>query len=67
MATKRGEKSKHELVNLGYTQKKDEVIERLILSTDSLQGIALLYNTSVRDQRLRLSSYWSWKFFDVEI
>jgi hypothetical protein len=49
MATKRGDRSKHELVNLGYnnSRKEDEFIERVVLPTDSLQGIALLYNTSV--------------------
>jgi len=49
MATKRGERSKHELVNLARpaVRKEDEFIERLVLPTDTLQGIALLYNTSV--------------------
>jgi len=50
MATKRGDKSKHELVNLGFssgTGNRDEHIERVVLPTDSLQGIALLYNTTV--------------------
>lgn len=47
MATKRGEKSKHELVTLAKSRKEDEFIERLVLPTDTIQGIALLYNTSV--------------------
>ncbi|XP_021967400.1 lysM and putative peptidoglycan-binding domain-containing protein 3 isoform X2 [Folsomia candida] len=50
MATKRGDKSKHELVTLANNKRReDEYIERLVLSSDTLQGIALLYNTSVAE------------------
>jgi hypothetical protein len=38
---------KQELVALSIRRKEDEYIERLVLPTDTLQGIALLYNTSV--------------------
>jgi len=47
MATKRGDKSRFELV--GYQRREDEFIERVVLATDTLQGIALLYNTSVAE------------------
>lgn len=53
MATKRGEKSKHELVTLASRKKEDEYIERIVLQTDTLQGIALLYNTSVRWSQIK--------------
>lgn len=39
MATKRGDKSKHELVTLANNKRReDEYIERLVLSSDTLQG-----------------------------
>jgi len=51
MATKRGgDKSKsYELNNYPPPRRQNEFIERLVLSTDTLQGLALLYNTTVAD------------------
>ena len=47
MATKRGDKSRFELTDFPRREKKD-YIEKIVLPKDTLQGIALLYNTTVR-------------------
>lgn len=50
---KRVDKSRFELEELGYRKKEDEFIERLVLPTDTLQGIALLYNSTVIEFTLK--------------
>lgn len=48
---KRNDKSRFELEELGFKpRREDEYIERLVLPSDTLQGIALLYNTTVKRQ-----------------
>ncbi|ODN03897.1 LysM and putative peptidoglycan-binding domain-containing protein 3 [Orchesella cincta] len=46
---KRVDKSRFELEELGYRRIEDEFLERLVLPTDTLQGVALLYNTTVAE------------------
>jgi len=47
---KRIDKSRVELEELGFRpRREDEFIERLVLPSDTLQGIALIYNTSVAE------------------
>ncbi|CAG7837289.1 unnamed protein product [Allacma fusca] len=48
MATKRGEQSRLELTDF-YSKKENDYIEKHVLPTDTLQGIALQYNTTVAD------------------
>jgi len=44
MATKRGERSMYEMAGF---RPPEENFERTVTPTDTLQGLALLYNTSV--------------------
>jgi len=46
---KRVDKSRFDLKELGFRRNEDEFLERLVLPTDTLQGIALLYNTTVAE------------------
>ena len=45
MATKRGDKSRLELTDI--TRKENKFTEIVVSPNDTLQGIALLYNTTV--------------------
>jgi LysM repeat protein len=49
MATKRGEQSRLELTDFYSSRKENDYIEKHVLPTDTLQGIALQYNTTVAD------------------